>query len=281
MNKFLIIIVFFLVSCAVVFSQDAKEDLRNLSIKFGDFNYSEVIREASKLIQNRDRFTSSQLIEIYRMQGISYFSLSNEQQAKSSFTEILKIDSSYALNPTNTSPKIISFYDKVKNLYLLNLEQNKEEPKTIVKHDTIYVPVSVTMRDTVQDENIRQALLRSVFIPGTGHLYLKSDFKAWALTTLSVASIAAGIYYGIDTDKKEKEYLRETDINNIPGKYNDYNFSYRMRNLAFITYATLWLYSQFDILFFSKTENSTFISYLPDLELKPYNGFSLNYHINF
>jgi tetratricopeptide (TPR) repeat protein len=281
MNKFSIIIMFLLVCCKIVFPQDAKQDLKNLAEKFGNFNYSEVIKEASKLIEDSDRFNDSQLIEIYRMQGISYFSLSNEQQARSSFTEILKIDSSYELNPINTSPKIISFFDKVRNLYLLNLEQNKEEAKTIIKHDTVYVEVPVTIKDTIDRENIRQALLRSVFIPGTGHLYLHSDFKAWALTTLSVASIAAGIYYIIDTNKKEREYLQETDINNIPGKYNDYNFSYRMRNFAIITYATLWLYSQFDILFFSNKENSTIVSYLPALNFKPNNSFSLNYRINF
>ena len=280
MNKFLIIIILCLVSAKVIFSQDAKEDLKNLVEKFGDFNYSEVVKEVSQLIKNKDRFTNRELIEIYRMQGIAYFSLSDEQHARSSFVEILEVDSSFEMNPANTSPKIISFFDKVKNLYLLSLDQNKEEP-TIVKHDTVYVDVPVTLRDTVKEENLRQALLRSVFIPGTGHLYLQSNFKAWALTTLSVASIAAGIYYIINTNKKEKDYLQETDINNVAGKYNDYNSSYRMRNLAFITYATLWLYSQFDLLFFSNTGNSTIISYLPDFKFKPGNSFSLNYRINF
>ena len=162
---------------------------------------------------------------------------------------------------------------------LLNLDHN-EEPE-IVKHDTVYVKIPVTIRDTVNKEILRQALLRSVFIPGTGHLYLHSDFKAWALTTLSVASIAAGIYYIIDTNKKEKEYLQETDINNVAGKYNDYNFAYRMRNFAFITYTALWLYSQFDLLFLSNTGDSTVISYIPDFNLKANNGFSLGYRINF
>jgi len=279
MNKFLIVIIICFISLPA-FSQDNKQDLKDLSEKFGNFEYSEVISEASQLIKNKDRFNDNELIEIYRMQGIAYFALSDEQNARLSFTEILKVDSSFEMNPSNTSPKIISFFDKVKNLYLLNVNRNKEEPE-IVEHDTVYVEVPVTIRDTVNKEILRQALLRSVFIPGTGHLYLQSDFKAWALTTLSVASIAAGIYYIIDTNKKEKEYLQETDINNVAGKYNDYNFAYRMRNFAFITYAALWLYSQFDLLFLSNTGNSEIISYLPDFKFKPGDSFSLNYRINF
>ncbi len=278
MNKFLIVVILCLISLPA-FSQDNKQDLKDLSEKFGNFEYSEVINEASQLIKSKDRFNDNELIEIYRMQGIAYYTLSDEQDARVSFTEILKVDSSFEMNPSNTSPKIISFFDKIKNLYLLNMDHN-EEPE-IVKHDTVYVEIPVTIRDTVNKEILRQALLRSVFIPGTGHLYLESNFKAWALTTLSVASIAAGIYYIIDTNKKEKEYLQETDINNVAGKYNDYNFAYRMRNFAFITYAALWLYSQFDLLFLSNTGDSTVISYIPDFDFKPNNSFSLSYRINF
>jgi len=278
MNKYLIVVILSFISLPV-FSQDAKQNLKDLSEKFGNFEYSDVINEASRLIKDKDHFSNNELIEIYRMQGIAYFALSDEQSARVSFIEILKVDSSFEMNPSNTSPKIISFFDKVKNLYLLNLDHN-EEPE-IAKHDTVYVEIPVTIRDTVNKEILRQALLRSVFIPGTGHLYLHSDFKAWALTTLSVASIAAGIYYIIDTNKKEKEYLQETDINNVAGKYNDYNFAYRMRNFAFITYAALWLYSQFDLLFLSDTGDAKVISYIPGFDFKLNNSFSFSYQIRF
>ena len=279
MNKFLTAIIFCLASVGPLLSQDDKEDLKDLIQSFSNFEYSEVISEASQLINNKNHFTKPELIEIYRMKGVAHFSLSDEQQARSNFIEILKVDSSYELNPSNTSPKIVSFFNKVKNLYLLSMNGKQDKPVLVI-HDTLYVEVPVKVRDTFYEYRLKQAFLRSVFIPGTGHLYLEDNFKSWALTALSVASITAGVLYIIDTNKKEREYLQETDINAAAGKYNDYNFSYRMRNLAFISYATLWLYSQFDLLFFSEGENSTVLSYIPGLRLQPNIGFSLSYKIN-
>ena len=278
MNKLFPIIFLCLVFVKPLLSQDNKEVLKDLTQKFSHFEYSDVIEEASQLIKDKDQFTKLELIEIYRMKGIAHFSMLDEDQARLSFIEILKIDTSYALSSSNTSPKIISFFDKVKNEYLISVE-GKQDKITVVKHDTVYVPV--TVRDTLAAHRLRQALLPSLFVPGTGHLVLGSNLKSWTLTTLSIASIATGIFYIIDTNKKEKEYLQETDLNEVSGKYNKYNFSYRMRNLAIISYVTLWLYCQFDILFFSDEKSLRLLSYLPDIRVSPFNGFSLNYQIKF
>lgn len=278
MNKFLLILILYFVFVKPILSQDNKEALEDLTQKFSNFEYSEVINDASQLIKYKNQFTKLELIGIYRMKGIAHFSMLDEQQARLSFLEILKVDSSYVLDPSNTSPKIITFFDKVKGEYLVSVE-GKQDNTTIVKYDTIYIPV--TVRDTSAAYRLRQALLPSLFIPGSGHLYLESNLKSWALTTLSVASIATGIFYIIDTNKKEKEYLQETDIGEVSEKYNNYNFSFRMRNLAFISYITLWLYCQLDLLFNSDDDESALLlsSYLPGLNLHPYTGFSLTYKI--
>jgi hypothetical protein len=278
MNKLLLILILFFASLKPLLSQDNKEALEDLTRKFSNFEYAEVIKNASQLIKDKNQFTRLELIEIYRMKGIAHYSMLDEQQARLSFLEILKVDSSYVLDPSNTSPKIISFFDKVKGEYLVSVE-GKQDNITIVKHDTIYVPVIV--RDTLAAYRLRQALLPSLFIPGLGHLYLESNLKSWALTTLSVASIVTGIFYIIDTNKKEKEYLQETDIGKVSEKYNKYNFSFRTRNLAFISYIALWLYCQLDLLFDSDYDESGALlsSYLPGLKLHPYNGISLTYKI--
>lgn len=278
MNKLFLIIFLCSGFLKPLLPQENKDELKDLAQKFSNFEYSDVIEQASQLIEDKSQFTRLQLIEIYRMKGISHFSMLDEDKARLSFIEILKIDTSYTLSPSNTSPKIISFFNKVKNEYLISVE-GKEEKITVVKHDTVYVPV--TVRDTLAAHRLRQALLPSFFIPGTGHLVLESSLKSWTLTTLSVASIATGIFYIIDTNKKEKEYLQETDLNEVSEKYNKYNFSYRMRNLAVISYVALWLYCQLDILFFSDDKILSLSAYIPDIRLNPINGLSLNYQIKF
>ncbi|MEK6553091.1 MAG: hypothetical protein AABZ54_06545, partial [Bacteroidota bacterium] len=43
----------------------------------------------------------------------------------------------------------------------------------------------------------------------------------------------------------------------IQQKYDDYNKSYKIRNVLIISYAVIWLYSQIDLLFFSNGDQDS------------------------
>jgi hypothetical protein len=75
--------------------------------------------------------------------------------------------------------------------------------------------------------------------------------------------------------------LQERNSNETGEKYNDYNFSYRMRNLAFISFAALWIYSQLDLLFFIEKDQPGIYSYLPKVFINPDEGFLLSYKLEF
>jgi hypothetical protein len=276
-KQFLFIFLLFISSINLL-SQDNKEIIQNLTQKFHDFEYQQIVNETDSLLKEKEKFSNPEIIEIYRMKGISHYALLDDSEARLSFIDILKIDTSYTLDPSYTSPKIITFFSEVKNEYLTSIE-GKEEQIFITKYDTIYVPV--TYRDSISENNIKQALVRSVFIPGTGHLYLQSNVKSWVLTFLSAASVGSAIYFIIDSNKKEKIYLEEGNINEVGERYNEYNFSYRMRNLSFITFTALWIYSQLDLLFFIEKDQPGIFSYLPKIYLNPGEGVLLKYTLEF
>jgi hypothetical protein len=278
MKKYLLTLTFILTFTLSSLPQDNREVLQNLSRIFINFEYSEVIKAANQLLIDKSRFSNYDLAEIYRMKGIAHFSKGEDRSARYSFIEILKFDTSYALDPSTNSPKIISFFDDVKEEYLSGIRQ-VQEPLTIIKYDTVYIPINVI--DTESEYTLKQALIRSIFLPGSGHLYKKSDLKSWLLTSFSAASIGMGIYYSIDTNKKEKLYLEEMDKNKIADKYSDYNFSYRMRNFAFISFAALWIYSQLDLLFFGDERNKDYTNILPAGLLLSNDAISINYLIRF
>lgn len=278
MDKLLLVISIWVISCITLFSQDNKEIIENLTQKFRDFEYTKVIEDALQLLEEREKFSNPELIEIFRMKAISHYALLDDSEARFSFIEILKIDTSYTLDPSYTSPKIITFFNEVKKEYLLSIE-GKEEIVTVVKYDTVFVPV--TFRDTISEHNLKHSLVRSIIIPGTGHLYLKSNLKSWVLTFLSVATIGTGIYYIIDTNEKERIYLQETNRSKLAEKYNEYNFSYGMRNLAYISFAALWVYCQIDLLFFLEDKYPDIYSYLPSVIMLPSDGVFLNYQLKF
>ncbi|RPI75239.1 MAG: hypothetical protein EHM47_03170 [Ignavibacteriales bacterium] len=277
MRKILLVIIL-LTPVIFLLGQDNKEIIGELTQNFRAFEYQQVIEISDSLLADKENFSNPDLIEIYRMRGISHYALLDDSKARLSFIEILRIDSSYALDPSFTSPKIITFYGDVKKEYLTSIE-GKEEQVIITKHDTIVVREKY--RDTTSEYNLKQALIRSLIMPGTGHLYLDSNIKSWMMTFLSVASIGTGIYFMIDANEKERLYLQETNINETAEKYNDFNFSYRMRNLAIISFAALWVYSQLDLLFFIEKENPGIYSYLPKVFVNPGEGILFNYQLRF
>lgn len=209
------------------------------------FQYSKVIMDADSIIKSGTKLSEKERVDINKMKGVAQFSLSDMVGAKLSFINILKIDNTFEFDSTDTSPKIIAFFNQVKNDYM----QIYRSPNEIVKVDTVYVPKII--KDESSSEVIKQALIRSVIVPGLGHLYLNEGLKGAILTSLSVLTLGSSIYFIIDSNKKEDQYLNATDPAIIQSAYNKYNTSYKMKNISLISFAAIWIYSQIDILFFS------------------------------
>jgi TM2 domain-containing membrane protein YozV len=259
-------------------SAAALDSLLLMQKKFEQFKYGDVISIANKLLLRKTPFIKKEILEIYKMKGISHYSLSEDDAAKKSFIEILRADSSYTLDSTKVSPKIISFFRQVKNDYI---QQQKEiESRTVVRIDTIYVPK--IEYDYEHEAKLKGAVARSLIIPGLGQLYRGEYVKGVILTVLSSASIISSLYYIIDSNKKEKAYLVETNSDLIESKYSEYNSSYKKRNISLISFGILWLYSQIDILFLAdhETSGNNFIK-SSSLHYDELKGLTLNFKYSF
>ncbi|MCL5031569.1 MAG: hypothetical protein M1480_21400 [Bacteroidetes bacterium] len=237
------------------------------------FQYNKAINDANELLENKVKINDKDLIEIYRIKAIAQYSLQNEKGAKESFFNILKIDTTFTLDPSTTSPKIIAFFDQVKNDYLQVFESEKQIVKT--KTDTVYIPKIVHSEQSTSE--LKQAAIRSVILPGWGHLYMGDNLKGTILTSLSLITLGSSIYFIIDSNKKERLYLDALDPSLIQQRYNDYNKSYKLKNISLVSFAAVWLYSQIDLLFFSG-KNPLNIS---NVEFLHSNQTQLNFQIKF
>ncbi len=277
MIKYLYIILFVSLCTVPISAQQGKKPLKELRDKFEAFEYEKVVSQADSLLQNDVKLSDGERVEIYRMKGISLYTMNKGEDAKQSFVEILKLDSSFKLDSTNTSPKIITFFNKIKANIADSLTRRKLEASKV---DTLYVTKKIP--DIEHEAILRQAMLRSVLLPGLGHLYLKQEAKGWILTSVGALSLGAAVYFSIDSNNKENKYLDETDPSLIPSLYSKYNTVYKLRNISIVTFAAVWLYSQIDILFFSDEAHSPADNgKLPAINIGPDGGMRLNMSINF
>jgi hypothetical protein len=245
--KFTSLLVLLYTLAATAFPQQGNDSLSSLNKRFQAFEYEKTIALADSLLLNRGGLSKDNLLEIYRIKGISHFSLLQDLQSAESFINILKIDSSYVLDTAKTSPKIIAFFNKVNNDYHEEMAQEarlREQPDTVIIAKIIYDPEA--------ESRVKNSVIRSLILPGWGHLYSGNSAKGIILTLMGGITLASSVYFIIDSNTKEDEYISASGLEEITAKYDKYNDSYKMKNYSLIAFAAVWLYAQMDLLFFSQ-----------------------------
>jgi hypothetical protein len=224
----------------------AQPDYTNMEIvknEFASFHYQNVIHLADSIISADTTLSKPVIVELNRMKGISQFVLGQEYNARSSFLSILELDPLFQLDPVQNSPKIIQFFNDLKLTFLQNqILTNRVEKDTATPTNTM-----AQLSERTADDNLNQALWRSILVPGWGHYYMGKKKSGIYLSVGSMLLVPATVYYSLDTYNKEKDYLNETESSLINSKYDTYNKSYKIRNAFIAGYAILWLYSQFDL----------------------------------
>jgi hypothetical protein len=109
-------------------------------------------------------------------------------------------------------------------------------------------------------------MIRSIVLPGWGHLHAGDNTKGIILSVLSTAALGSMIYYINDTNTKEEDYLNQTTPELIKIKYDDFNSSFKTRNSLIFIYAAIWVYSQLDLMFFSNDNLFNSVVLYPSLE---------------
>ena len=278
-RKLLSLFILSILICANINAQNKSNPLGTLKQKFENFNYAATISLADSILRYNATLKDSMLIEIYRMKGISEFALQEDQAAMKSFLSILKINNDYQLDSAKTSPKIISFYNGIRQNYLLEYHQRKER---VSAEDSLYAD-KIRKLSEKNMTNLKNAMMRSFLLPGLGHIYLGQTGKGLVLTTLSTVSISGMIYFIIDSNKKEDDYLNATNPQAIANNFDTYNSSYKLRNAFIISSVVIWLYSQIDLLFFHDFDNRPALTSekLPHLQYDSIRGIQLSYKLNF
>lgn len=249
---FLIPIIFYLLSG---FSLAQVNNIEFLKKNYQSFNYTSVITNADKLLLNSN-IEKETKIEIYTLKAASHFILSDQSNTRKSFIEILKLDDAFEPSKTVYSPKLIKFFNEIKKEFL--------EVRSSKKTKILEKPIKKQLNSNESNPNLNQnwnlAIAKSIVLPGWGHLSLEQNTKNWLLTSASTISLGSMIYYIFDTNRKEKDYLIEINQDLVQQKYDDFNKSYKIRSILIITYATIWLYTQIDLLFVTTDLGSKNIS---------------------
>ena len=245
MMKRKLLIIILLTGASYTFAQEVS--YQKVKQAYEKFEYENVIKLSDQLIQ-KGGISDSLMIDIYIMRANTFFLKEDDVATRKSFENILMIKKKYTPDPSNISPKLISIFNEVKTEYLRNHPEVKQpQDSTQAKQEIKFIDPSI----------MKSAIVQNILLPGLGQLYIDNDTKGWFTTSVSTLSLGAMIYLVLDTKMKENSYLNESNKLLIQQKYDDYNKSYKIRNVLIISYAVIWLYSQIDLLFFSNGDQDS------------------------
>lgn len=240
--KFLIFLLILIILSSINLFPQSKTRIDEIRKSYESFRFEDVIKECKYELRYDSALTNDNKIEFLTMQAVSYYSLSDFDSSKISFIELLKIERDHELDPVIISPKILDFFESIKKDFKHILP---EEEIDNAERDSVR-PVNYISFDSAKFSN---SIIRSIILPGTGHLYAGSVTKGWILTIGSTLNAAGMIYYIIKTNDLERKYLTATEASDINYKYREYNTAYKIRNVLIGSYAVVWILSQLDMLF--------------------------------
>jgi TM2 domain-containing membrane protein YozV len=215
-------------------AQSISADTERLHQLYQEFRYPEVILLADTLLTEDRTITVTEKCEILRLLALSYYARQDMQGALKNFAAILELDTHYRLDPLENSPKILAFFEEIRR-------QKKDNIET-----SIFTQKEAPPTDNLSDSLAQvayQQLALSIFVPGSGQIARGQKIKGWLLLAGNVSLLGGFIYFAAETGRFEKQYLQVTNPDKIQNAWEDYNRSYKNRQLFLSAFAVLWLYT--------------------------------------
>ncbi len=247
-NRWLFIISLTVLLCAsAVFCQIIDKKVTQAIQAFEQLDYQTAKTLAEQILKSWQNYNINELVEIHKISGVIYFSSGNLNDAKSQFEQALSLNTKAELDSVLISPKIISFYNKVKSEFTFTESQPS---------DIRYVLV-VDKRPS--------ATVRSFFLPGWGQIYKGHKKKGYFLAAATGFSLITwGTLYTLQENAHDA-YLDATLPSVIEDKYDRYNQLYKAQQISAIVAGFFWFYSVTDALLCPSPEKPRSLSVVPSI----------------
>lgn len=218
-----------------VAGQNLNKQIQSLENDFRLFKYEQVIKKGRFLLA--DPYASKKdSLQIYQFMLSSAYAVDDTTLAKNIIKEILRTEPSFTLDARSTSPKIIEFFNYIKQ-------------QIVHKKPPLQPPVTEHL--TAPQKQLPplkgEYLLASALFPGSGHLWAGDKKSGYYRSAASAALLAAIIYSAIETDRRKDAYLSASGAADFSTLYKRYNSSYRWRNAFLIGYGLWSLYNLYDL----------------------------------
>lgn len=213
-------------------AQSINSDAIQVKVLYEALEFDKAINRGQSLLTGDGKFDKDELITIHQFTALSFYHVGKIDSARSHFLSLLSIAPAFELDPIKISPKIIDFFNQLK----------EEIPDRGT--DT---PIGYTKYVFVED--LRPgATLRSMVLPGWGQIHKGQKKRGWIMGGAFLSSFAAtGISLYLEK-KNHDEYLDSSTPSAIEENYQTYDDWFKRRKFFTISTLSIWAVAVLDAL---------------------------------
>ncbi|RMF56424.1 MAG: hypothetical protein D6748_13560 [Calditrichaeota bacterium] len=221
-----IILLHCLWSSGAVLSQQMEPEVQQVKQLYDSLEFEKAISIGQEVLKSRKQISLDGLVIVHRYMALSFYNVGEQDSARSHFLSLLSLNPDEELDPVFISPKIIEFFNKIKEEYLAQQATPTGKPFT---------------RYVLVDDPRPGAGWRSALIPGWGQFYKHQPRKGILIGGAFWSSLLFTGFAALKEKQTHQDYRDAVSPKDIDARYNTYNRWYRTRQI--MTYTTLLLWS--------------------------------------
>ncbi len=231
-NNWGLIFLFFLFTQFSLKAQPLHSRALQVQQLYESLQFEKAIDLSRQLLRTPQKFTKDDLLLIHQYAAYSFFNLGKPDSARKHFATILAMDPNYQLDPVTTSPKIIRYFNDLKQA---------------LKNRSVETRIAYTQYIFVKDPR-PAAAWRSAVLPGWGQWYKGQKKKAMWVGTAFGLNATFTVVAALLEKHYHQKYLDSNRPAAISKNYDTYNFWYKARKASLASLGVVWLVSFADAL---------------------------------
>jgi len=228
------------ISCLILFfytensiAQKQNPDISQIKYLYDTLRFEKSIEFGQHVLKKEKHIPAQHLEYIHKYMAYSFYNLGMIDSVRIHFLSLLTINPKMELNPVETSPKIIDFFNQIK----LNFKELNEDSNIISYPKYIFI-----------EDKRPDAAWRSAILPGWGQYYKGETSRAYIL---GAAFLTSSVFFAVSiaNETKYKDlYFSSTDPDEISNIYEKYNNWSKIRKVLMFSTVGIWIFSFADAL---------------------------------
>ncbi len=207
--------------------------LENIVRLYDNGSYRETELEGRRLLEESG-LSDSMHVQIEKYIAFSLVAQDKPQQAASHFTALLRIDSTFDLDPLLTSPKILSAFLEARERFLARKDD--------------------ALKNTASSQAVEPVSFRAVVFPGWEQLHRGRTGTGAAFMAVGASSLVSTVYCEIKRREYRRSYLDATTSESAVARYRKYADVQKVEIYSAALFIAAYIFSEVDV--FSNAEFS-------------------------